>query len=141
MGNGRSAENLIIPQNAERKVFIAFEGTRQWAAHSYHGSYASFIFLIKYQRYRWTISKRYSDIAYLDRELYGEYTDKIDRIHVPRKYWKLLKSHDNELLAQRGRDIVAYLQRLCDDEEIFASRVLKDFLGIGEVILDPLSHL
>jgi hypothetical protein len=86
MGNQRSSEYLSTTDNADRRVFVSFVSYKSWPAESYNARYDAYTFLIKYQRYRWTISKRFSEIMSLDNDLYDEFPEKIDKIKRPRKY-------------------------------------------------------
>jgi hypothetical protein len=133
MGNQRSSEYLTCPENANRVIFISFDKFRNWPSESYNRRYHSFTFIVKYQRYFWTISRRYSDLVTLDQRLLRRFPEKIDRIKCPRKYRKLFWSHTDELLTRRARDMVAYLQRILDDPDIFHSDIVREFLEIGEV--------
>lgn len=133
MGNERSSEYLATPENPNRLIFVSFESFRNWPAESYSRRYDSFIFIIKYQRYYWTISKRFSEILSLDSRLAKEFPEKLERIKCPRKYRKIFWTHNEALLTRRANDIVAYLQTLLDDQEIFESHHMKEFLEIGQV--------
>lgn len=136
MGNERSSEYLSTPNNPDRLIFISFESFRHWPAESYRSRFNSFNFIIKYQRYYWTISKRFSDIITLDSKLLERFPEKIDRIKCPRKYRKLFWAHTDELLTRRAKDLVAYLQTILDDREIFESNIVQEFLEIGQVCVD-----
>ena len=133
MGNERSSEFLSKPENSNRIVFVSFESFRNWPAESYNRRYDSFSFIIKYQRYYWTISKRFSEILTLDSRLLKKFPEKIDRLKCPRKYRKIFWTHNEALLTRRANDIVAYLQTLLDDKEIFESNEMRVFLEIGQV--------
>jgi hypothetical protein len=133
MGNERSSEYLTIPENNDRMVFLSYDTFRSWPGESYHSRFHSYTFIVKYQRYFWTISKRFSEVVTLDSKLLKKFPEKINRIKCPKKYRKLFWSHTDELLARRAQDIVAYLQRVLDDEEIFASDIMKEFLELGKV--------
>lgn len=134
MGNERSSEYLVTPENPNRIIFVSFESFRSWPAESYGRRYDSFIFIIKYQRFYWKISKRFSDVLALDSRLAKHFPEKIDRIKCPRKYRKIFWTHNEALLTRRANDLVAYLQTLLDDKEIFESEWMREFLEIGEVI-------
>jgi hypothetical protein len=131
MGNERSSEYLSIPENNDRIVFLTFDNFRSWPGESFHGRFHSYTFIVKYQRYFWTISKRFNEIIALDSKLLKKFPEKINRIRCPKKYRKMFWSHTDELLARRAKDMVAYLQRVLDDEEIFASDIMKEFLELG----------
>jgi hypothetical protein len=118
--------------NQNREVFVIFRSYHHWSGESKH-IHHSFLFVIRYQRYEWKVSKRYSEIIQLDDDLYDSFPEKLELIKVPRKYPKILWSHDDPLLSLRGQDIAIYLQMILDDRELFASRIMKEFLGIGEV--------
>lgn len=89
MGNQRSSEYLTTAPNAERLVFVSFVSYKSWPAESYSARYDAYTFLIKYQRYRWTISKRFSEIMTLDSDLCDEFPEKLNKIKRPRKYVRL----------------------------------------------------
>jgi hypothetical protein len=132
MGNQRSSEHLQIPVNPNREVFVIFDSYHHWSGESRH-THHSFLFIIRYQRYEWKISKRYREIVKLDDDLYNFAPEKLELIKVPRKYPKILWSHDDPLLLLRGQDIAIYLQMILDDHELWNSRIVKEFLWIGEV--------
>lgn len=134
MGNNRSSENISIPLNSLREVFITVESYREWPEDSGKSNYNTFLLSIRYQRYYWKMNKRFYEIIQLDEDLYSLFPDKMDLMKVPKKYPKLFWEHNNDLLKQRSNDIANYLQRILDNKELFHSRPVKDFLGIGEVI-------
>lgn len=132
MGNERSSEYFQFPVNPKREVFVIFDSHHHWSGGS-RSTHHSFVFVIRYQRYEWKISKRYREIRRLDDDLYNSFPTKLDLIKVPRKYPKIFWNHDDPLLMLRGKDIASYLQVILDDRELWNSRIVKEFLWIGEV--------
>jgi hypothetical protein len=148
MGNQRSSDNFRQKPNPSRVFFVVYESSHKWSkssgsnqnssspsssSSSSSSDYDSHQYLLRYGRYQWRINKRFREIVDLDYQLYQEFPEKLELIKVPQKYPKFFRPHDENLLLLRGRDIGIYLQILVDDQVIFQSRILKEFLRIGQV--------
>jgi hypothetical protein len=144
MGNARSAETFAPNEVPSRKVFIKYCENKKYLSESIGFSYHIFKYLIRYQRYYWSLIIRFDDIVKLDKYLFSHYRGKMETIKRPEKYSKLLTVHDEALLTKRGIDILIYLQFIVDDEELFQSPYVQNFLGIGKVryyyVLYPMIH-
>ena len=135
MGIARSSDNLVVLDLPTRTVFIQFERYVSQEAERYNSKHHRYIFSIKYRRYYWQISRRFSDIVTLDNRLNRPYRHQHLMVNIlrPPKFNKFFWSHDDALLTRRGRSMAAYLQNVVDVPELFEEKIVRIFLELGKV--------
>lgn len=133
MGSNTSREHDTIPKIDGSYAFVQFVNFRKnWSSDFIGSNYCSFGLMIKYQRYRWMIHSRFSDIVSLDESLVKSYPSIMQNIKRPKKFgWR---SVTDVMLSKRGEDIANYLQNILNIQEIFLCLEIQEFLGISQVL-------
>jgi hypothetical protein len=128
-----------------RAFFVSFECARLWPVSSLTGGlkHYSYSFKISRWRYSWIITKRFSEVKYLDSLLYSNHQHKMQYIKRPRFVLDLFRRfHRADKIQQRGEEVKIYLQMILDDYELAYTQEVLEFIGFGAVshskmILEP----
>ena len=143
MGNAVKTLTHLPPDEdkANRRVFVVCEaGTLVNYANyfSIPSDVIIYTIQIRYQRYVWSIKRRFSEIEKLDRGLRWDVPKSMQDVSKLPKFLKICINHNERaFVADRAQKIGYYLQNLVDKEELFTVRRLRHFLEVSAASFDP----
>jgi hypothetical protein len=140
MGIGDSKTSaLVIPENESRLFFVKYDSYYSYTGRLFTSNKV-FKFYIRYKRFCWYITKRFSEFNRFDARMRFEYAGLMSKIPAPIKKTEFF-SHSDEFLRNRGIMLAFYLQRVLDELKDEAPKCLpvRLFLEIGNVSLNRLS--
>lgn len=110
-----------------RLVFVQFEEMNRLSEAVFYK------YSIRYQRYKWSIAKRFSDFKTLDVQLRNCFPQQMAPIPVPVKKSKIFWSHSDAFLKVRGENLSKYMALVLDrfGALVFSSIHLKQFIEVG----------
>ena len=135
MGNVRSHIKAEVPDYPDREVFVKYEGFQKM-----RGDISVFTLSIGYKRQKWTIEKRFREIAKLDKILAQKYENTMNVILKPHSDFfnlNILRGQDENFLINRGREFAVYIQILADNKTLLNSTEVLEFLELGPGALRP----
>lgn len=135
MGNSTST-NTVIADNPNRKVFVQF--LKMGASEvGLFGTYVFFTFVLRYRRFKWEVTLRYSDLLQIQKKLQRLYPQDMLLIpHLTRRN-KLFWAQDKTFLEERAAGMAKYLQDILDMEKMVAIPVVRIMLACSEVSFNP----
>lgn len=128
MGLRASMEALgPIPDNDARLVFLDFDSINRLP------EAVVYKFIVRYQRYKWYVIKRFSEFKTLDSKLRAQFGDEMKQIAMPKKFSKMLWRHSDDFLKRRGENLQKYMTMVLDalGPQMFSCIALKQFFEIG----------
>jgi len=135
MGSSKSTLK-VITEDPNRKVFVQYV-KMGYINGGIFGSYIVFTFIVRYRRYRWEISIRYSDLLQLQRSLLKLCPGEVVRVeHLPRRN-KLFWSHDQQFLEQRASEMAKYLQDILDIDIMIDIPAVRAVLSTSAISFNP----
>jgi hypothetical protein len=135
MGNARSHIKATVPAKPDREVFVAYEGFQRLK-----GDFAVFSLTIGFRRQRWSIHKRFREIAKLDKILDNKFDNIMVTILKPHSDFlnlNIIRGQDDNFLINRGREFAAYIQNIADNKTLLNSNEVLEFLEIGPGAMCP----
>lgn len=134
MGTSPSATISPPPPNENRLIFVKYDSNYSYVGRVFTTNFV-YKFIIRYQRFQWYITKRYSEFVRLDIRLRYEAASSMAKINSPPKAGQFFGTGKPEFLARRGVQLQNYLQEVIDEygSDVLKCITLKYFLEIGNV--------
>lgn len=130
MGNNLNKEILSSSSFPLKVIFIEFNEINSIFP------FIRYKIFLSYQRYRWFIYKRFSEIKLLRKYLLKYYFHEVINLIFPKNYFQI-NSKPNKLL-ERGKGIALFIQYVASYEKILNDPHFRRFLEIGMVFFSYL---
>jgi phospholipase D1/2 len=135
MGNNKSTVKEIA-DNPHRRVFVQYKKMAVVEG-GILGSFVIFTYTLRYQRYRWEVNMRYSDLMSFQRQIARLHPDDITKIDKLSRRNKLFWTHDQAFLDQRAAAMAKYLQDVLDFHYMIDIPLVRALLASSSISFNP----
>lgn len=135
MGNSKSTVKEIA-DNPNRKVYLQYK-KMSMVESGMMGKFIVYTFILRYQRFRWEVNMRYSDLMSLQRQLARLHPEDITRIDKLSRRNKLFWTHDQAFLDQRASAMTKYLQDVLDFDYMIDIPIVRALLSSSSISFNP----